>query len=162
MLDILLELVRRVNHLERIEPHVIACRIYSSGDFTHNSSGNNLAIEMPSERWDTAGMHSALTNPERITVPAAGWYYIWGNAVFAVNATGSRVLEIRINGSTAIARARDNAPSATYPSAVLVSSLYYLAADDYVSLYAYQNSGGNLAISAVANYSPEMALIRLP
>lgn len=153
----------RIRRLEKLvtRKRAVACRVYNSVDFTHNSTGNFLPITFDTDRLDANDMHSTSTNTDRITVPSDGWYHIWGNAVFYPNATGARVLEIRVGGSTVIGRSRMNTSSGSVSESIIVSSLYYLNKDNYVGLYAYQNSGGNLAVIAAGNYSPEFGVILL-
>jgi hypothetical protein len=157
------ELAKRVRRLEAhsVRDRVYACRVYNDANFTHNSTGNYLAITFNSERSDSYAMHDTSTNPSRITVPIAGWYYVGGHLRFTANATGIRQIAIRFGGSTYIAIHSDNNPDGTYTSVLSVSTVYYLTASDYVELVAFQNSGGNLDIVATANYSPEFAVMRL-
>lgn len=154
--------IKTIRALNKYPDSAVACRVYRAAAFTHNSSGDYLPITFDSERRDAKAMHSTVTNNTRITVPIPGWYYIWGNAVFDANATGSRVLQIRVGGSTAIAAVREIAPSASANSKMAISTVYYLNADDYVELYAYQNSGGNLDIITEGTYSPDFAAAKFP
>lgn len=154
--------IKTVRALNKLPDTSIACRVYRDVDFTHDSTGNYLAIIFNNERRDSYAMHSVTSNQSRITVRVAGWYYVWGGATFAANATGLRQLGIRLDGSTFLAAATDFAPSASVGDTMSVSTLYYFSASAYVELVAYQNSGGNLAISALANYSPEFAVAKFP
>lgn len=153
----------RIRRLEKLiyRQRAIACRVYNDAAFTHNSTGNYLAITFNSERSDQYGMHSTSTNTSRITVPIAGWYYVWGCLRFDANATGIRRIAIRFGGSTYIALHSNNAPEAVNTAELSISTIYYFAASDYIELAAFQSSGGNLDILATANYSPEFAVMRL-
>lgn len=156
-------LLRRVKDMEAGENAPIACRVYNDAAFTHNSSGNNLAVTFNSERWDTYAMHSTSTNTSRITVPIGGWYLIVGSVSWDNNNTGSRSIGIMVDGTTTIVSNRtNNLGASTVDLNMSVSTLYYLAATSYVELIAWQNSGGSLDIVANANYSPELAVMRLP
>jgi len=42
-----------------------------------------------------------------------------------------------------------------------ISTIYQLAATDYVELQVYQDSGGDLDINASAASSPEFAMVRV-
>ena len=154
-------LEKRIAFLEKLERPAMACRVYNSGNFTHNSTGNDLAITFDSERWDAYGMHSTTSNQSRITVTIGGWYLMTGCAVFDNDATGYRRLGIRLGGATILVSKRVTTPSAASTEHIAVATLYYLAATNYVELIAYQSSGGNLDIVAAANYSPEMSVMRL-
>lgn len=155
-------LARLLDDLRAGERLPIACAVYNSGDFSHNSSGNWLAITFDSERRDVLGMHSTSANTSRITFALGGWYILHGNIQFAPNATGARGLGVRIDGTTFIAATRVTSPSASLPEYINIACLYYLATTNYVELVAYQNSGGTLAITAAGNWTPELRAIRLP
>ena len=153
-------LKRRLDRMEVNEPLPIACRVYNSGDFSHNSTGNWLAVTFDSERWDVTGMHEGVTNPSRITFALGGWYLVGGSIRFASDATGVRYVSVRLGGSTylAVSSRDDIGVDVQY---LTVSTLYYFAATNYVELCAFQNSGGNLVITAAGNYSPEFWAIRM-
>jgi hypothetical protein len=138
-----------------------ACRVYNDANFTHDSTGNYLAITFNSERNDTYSMHSTTSNTSRITFAVAGWYYIWGAAVFDANATGVRRLGVRLGGSTYIAATNHTAASAGEASYLNISTLYYFAATNYIELMAYQNSGGNLDVLYSSSFTPEFSAIKL-
>lgn len=142
------------------EKLVSRCRVYNSGDFSHNSSGSWLAVTFDSERWDKEGNHEGVTNPSRITIVTGGLYVITGHASFAANATGMRSIAIRLNGTTYIAMQHIPSVGASLTSVLSVHTIYALAEDDYIELMAYQDSGGTLAIKAAGNYSPELSIVR--
>lgn len=152
---------RDAKAIKALSTKTIACRAYNNVDFTHNSTGNYLAITLNADRLDPYGMHNVSSNTSRITILYGGWYLITGHAVFEANATGFRRLGLRVDGSAYIAATNHVAASGSEASYLTVSTLYYLAASSYVELMAYQNSGGNLDITASGNFSPEFAVMRL-
>lgn len=154
--------IKAIRALSKITDFTIACRVYNNAAFTHNSTGNYLAITFNAERRDAFAMHSTITNTSRITIRVSGWYLVTGHAVFDGNATGIRRLALRVDGSTYIAATNHVAASASEGSYLTVSTLYYLAADSYVELMAYQNSGGSLDILASGNFTPELAVAKFP
>jgi hypothetical protein len=154
-------LEKRIAFLEKLERPAIACRVRNNAAFSHNSTGNYLAITFNTELWDPYGMHSTSANTSRITITIAGWYLVWGGALFAANATGYRQLLIYLSGTSTLALQSDNAPSASSPTGLSVSTLWYFTAGDWVELLAFQNSGGNLNIDSSAYYTPEFAAMRL-
>lgn len=95
--------------------------------------------------------------PTRITAPADGWYFFEGGVEFAANATGSRTLSLRVNGSTIFKAQRSNSNSASASTLLSISALYRLAAGDYVELVAFQNSGGALNVNTQSDYSPVLS-----
>jgi len=154
-------LKRRLDRMETNEPSPIACRVYNDANFTHNSTGNWLAITFNSERWDTTGMHEGVTNPSRITFALGGWYLVGGNIVFAANDTGIRGCAVRLGGSTYIGMKTQTNSGASTTVHITISILYYFAATNYVELMGFQDSGGNLNINTYGNYSLEFWAIRM-
>jgi hypothetical protein len=88
------------------------------------SNGTITQITFDSELFDTDTMHSTSSNPERITIAAGqGGYYLWTiKCTWDTNSTGTRQFIPYKNG------------------------VIQLAAGDYISMAAYQDSGGSLNI----------------
>lgn len=135
-----------------------ACRVYNNAGLTHTSTGNWQALSgFNSERYDTASMHSTSVNTGRITVPIAGLYLITGNVEFAANGTGIRGIKVRANGTTDLGAIFFPNNGGSLGTGVALATVYKLAANDYIELHAFQNSGGNLGLSSAASYSPEFS-----
>lgn len=100
---------------------------------------------------DTDAYHDTSTNPSRMTVPTGlgGLYAIQASLVFAANATGQRTISLQKNGTTALTVANDfpfaNAGIATGMTQTVWA---LLSAGDYVEVNVFQNSGGNLNVTA--------------
>jgi hypothetical protein len=135
-----------IEHLARNKPHA---RVHNTSSYTHNSTGNYLAIPFGLERFDVGGCHSTVSNTSRLTVPSgeAGTYVIGGGCTWAASGVGVRQLRLIVNGSTEIALQRLASETDTTP-AFTISGYYDLVAGDYVELQAFQNSGGSLDITA--------------
>ncbi|HXI66372.1 MAG TPA: hypothetical protein VNH41_00405 [Steroidobacteraceae bacterium] len=122
------------------------------------------ALAFNTERFDQAGgsastMHDTVTNNSRLTAVYAGVYQISGAVEFAANAVGERLIQVRHQGATVIARQEFlNTGSA---QALAISTLYPLAMNEYVELMVYQNSGSAVVINASGNYSPEFMMVRV-
>ena len=114
------------------------------------------ALTFDTERVDVGAMHDTSSNTGRLTVPSGGggFYAIGGQIEFASNSTGRRGVQIRLNGSTVIAR-EESANLGANDHTCTVSTVYQLAAGDYVELMGLQASGGNLNMQATSAYSPE-------
>ncbi len=140
---------------------MIACDVYNSANITHTSTGSWQVVTFNSEISDPYNMHSTSVNPERVIVPLGGWYLATGHLVFATNATGMRGVMIQLNGSTPIATDGRNAQSSG-PTWMSIACLTKLAANDYLVLYGYQSSGGNLDMLYASRYSPFLRVIKLP
>ena len=86
---------------------------------------------------------------------------ITANIGFANNTTGYRATEIYVNG-TVKAYASLSAQTGTGYCGPAVSTVLYLAATDYVELYASQTSGGNLLIKGgEANINMTVTLLSI-
>jgi hypothetical protein len=100
-------------------------------------------------------MHDNVTNSSRIYVRTPGKYEISGQVVFSSNATGSRQASIRINSNSDTTLATGSEAIGNKQSAVsgLATSVPFpvvivpLVAGDYIELFAWQNSGGALALT---------------
>lgn len=138
---------------------VQAARVYNSGAITL-TTGVSTALTFDSERYDVGGLHSVAVNTSRLTIALAGVYEIGGGVAFATDTVGIRGVSIRLNGTTTIVLTRDT-PIAGDETVLNVTTLYRLAAGDYVELIARQTSGGNLNVTVGANYSPEFWISRL-
>ncbi len=133
-----------------------ACRAYKSTNFSHNSTGNWLAITLDSERFDNASFHSTSSNTARFTVPASagGKYLVGAAAAWDTDTTGERMIGMGLNG-TATWAAVQSLPANGVICAIAVATVYPLAAADYVQMAGFQNSGGTRTVTSAGNYSPE-------
>ena len=113
-----------------------------------------------SERWDTDSIHSTVSNTSRLTAVTSGLYDINGTIEFASNAIGHRQIAIKLNNITFISSHTTNALS-TLSTNLAISTIYQLAAGDYVELFVAQTSGGPLNTSVVGNSSPEFMMTRV-
>lgn len=120
--------------------HVYNSAVQSIGDAA------DTVLTFDSENEDTDTLHSVVSNTGRITAAKAGWYLIAVYASWASNSTGRRRLTMRKNG-TAVVYVSQNADSGgtTNQNMLWVVELQEL---DYVDVLGYQNSGGNLDLTA--------------
>lgn len=100
---------------------------------------------------DSGGdMHNPSTNNSRMYVRTPGLYAVNYQVGFPANATGVRYVVLRKNaagtsgGGTAVHFARQQSASATGASYVGASIDVPLVEDDYLEVFALQNSGGSL------------------
>ena len=127
------------------------CRVFRAAAGTHTSTGNFQAIAFDTQSLDTEEPGDnmwVVGSATRITFKTAGVYQVGGIATFAINTTGVRAAVIRLNGTTDIARHdQGSAPSSAINVGLLPHTIYSFAVNDYIELYAFQSSGGNLAYS---------------
>lgn len=125
-----------------------------------NGAYTTIAFDTPSSTANPAGMWSA-GSPSRVTAPWTGWYDCKGAAEFAANASGRRVLGLRVNGVDPPVRvASQTSGSGTNPIHLQAAATLYLGAGDYVELAAFQNSGGALNVTA-SSFSPCLEVVYL-
>lgn len=108
-------------------------------------------VTFATEQFDTDAMFNVASSATRITIVTPGLYNVFGQAAFAANGTGARIVSVRLNGSSTVVEQRNMAvTTASVVSVVNGSGLVRLSAGDYLTLGAYQSSGGalNTAFSA--------------
>lgn len=118
------------------------------------------AIVFDTEDDDASGMHSTSSLTSRITIAAAGVYIFLASLEFVPNATGSRGIGFRLNGSGA---------SPTHPynmhvnngaglgTAAQSSLRRKMAAGDYLEVLGWQNSGGALNVGGPSFNMPSFS-----
>lgn len=135
--------------------------VYNSGNISipHNTW---TLLTFDTELWDTDTIHSTVSNTSRLTCKTAGKYRIIGYFTFAPSAGGARRGGlIYYNGTTIVGYdEKFGGNAALYPSLLPTTELE-LAVDDYVDLYAFQDSGGALVVGANASYSPYFMMERV-
>ena len=111
------------------------------------SNGVDQVVLFTTETFDEGGFHNNVTNTGRLTVPAgeAGYYNIYFVMQWQNGATGSRSIQIQINGVTNTT-AVVILPDATQYLTCAGSTTYYLGVGDYAQIAAIQNRGSSLQI----------------
>ena len=102
---------------------------------------------MDSEIFDVGGYHSTSSNTSRITIPSGkgGYYFVYAYLTVQSNSTGERLLRIYKNGAFVDANGDPKIGVTTNGRpAQSIATLMNLSAGDYIEVYVYQNSGGNL------------------
>jgi hypothetical protein len=138
-----------------------SCRLNNSAaQSIPNTTWTNLTFDH--EEYDTDGMHSLVTNTDRITCVTAGKYLVLGFVYFAANATGNRQLLLLKNGGSTEIFSFEGNPTASSGCLTNVYCIIELAVGDYLQLQAYQNSGGALnSLSGHPTY-PQFTVGRMP
>ncbi|KKL47479.1 hypothetical protein LCGC14_2335110, partial [marine sediment metagenome] len=133
-------------------PAVRVTRLAVTGNQPINNA-TNTALNFDEDIFDTDTMHDTVTNNSRLTATTAGKYQITGNVNWVSNGVGIRQVWFLLNGTTIIALIRDSGHGATTVGQVL-TTLYSLAATDYVELFVHQTSTATIDILRNADYSP--------
>lgn len=140
----------------------IGARAFNSANISIPNN-TNTALTFDSERFDTDTIHSTSSNTDRLTATTAGKYVISCTATWAANTTGQRRMYLELNNTTTIANVADKdvVGAGATADADELTTIYDLAATDYVRCFVHQNSGGALNISTLAQYSPEFMMHKL-
>lgn len=117
------------------------------------SSSSWQAVTLGFENYDPSGMHSTLSNTQRVTVSADGYYHF--SAYVRFESTGSpavlgnrglRLVQFTSGGSAVATVAVDQryVGNTTSDHAICISGSVYMTAGQYVDLQVRQNSGSTL------------------
>lgn len=163
--------------LNKIEAGVFEAHQMPAVRVFHNATqslttGTDTALAFNSERFDTAGgaastQHDTVTNNSRLTCLFAGKYAVFGHVEFAGSSNvGHREAFVRINATASqkIGLVGTQAVVSGLAARVTVSTLVDLAVNDFVELFAFQDSGGALnvsASSATVQYGAEFMMYRV-
>jgi hypothetical protein len=123
-------------------PNFVGCAVY--GVFQTIANATYTAVLFAYENFDTDGFHSTTTNTSRITIPTGlGGYYLVNMTQRWDPSTGvAKTMQLYKNGS-AVFTYDTGAATGLYPM-YSRSTIVKLNAGDYIEMYVYQNSGGNL------------------
>ncbi len=122
-----------------------------SGTGIATATSTSTLVTFDNESWDTDSMHSTTTNPSRITINTSGQYLVSFYARFPPNATGYRMLNLRLNsggsssgGSTLSTIAIAAAPT----TSTFVTRTLELTCNsgDHYEMFATQSSGASLTL----------------
>jgi hypothetical protein len=80
---------------------------------------------------------------------------------FASNTTGTRTLQVFLNGVGVTGSAVQSASSGSNGTSVFTATMVQMAVGDYVELAAWQNSGSTLATSTTNAILTTMSLWRI-
>lgn len=135
-------------------------RVFNSADISINNT-TFAALTFDSERFDSSDFHSTSVNTSRLTIPVAGHYLVGGQIAFESDTTGERLVEIREGGSIIHARVFVPANTGGGATELVVSTLLFLPAANWLELVVWQSSGGALDVDQLGNRSPEFWIHRV-
>lgn len=124
--------------------------------------GNGVwtAITLDAEDLDTdvegnTTAHSTSANTSRYTARWAGWYDVGGGISWAANITGVRGTYWSVNGIAQNGTQTLEATISGFNAGTAARSVHvYLAQGDYLELFGYQSSGGNLNTAVTGSEQP--------
>lgn len=129
------------------------------------SIASDTSLTVAGNYANTASGQTAQRLNSGIVARTAGVYNVFGSIEWANNTAGIRHLLVSRNGLTGtnvtVAYTLDDAVnSGTNPFRQNINTICKLAQWEFLTLIVIQSSGGNLAVNAAAEYSPEFALAR--
>ena len=122
--------------------------------FTHNSTGNWLAMTWDEDQFDNGEMHDTASNTELFTARRAGTYQVNCTIAWTANASGERRVRLLKNGLSIARQIEDHKPNAGASTQVFnnISAIVELDEDDTLEVEVYQNSGGNLDVTNTRSF----------
>jgi hypothetical protein len=138
---------------------LVGARVYNNATI-EIANETETQLTFNSERYDYDAIHNPGSNPSRLTATTAGIYVINGTVMWENNADAIRFISIWLNGATYLCRGF-KAGIVGWNTEHEITTIYELAATEYVELRVYQNSGGALDIYASGNISPEFMMHRI-
>lgn len=88
-----------------------------------------------------------VSAPTKLVIPTTGWYLFTAHMKYNSNGTGKRVMDFRFNGTT-FPGASISWPGSGQDQDMALCLAYYMTAADYVEVTTFQNSGGDLDVTA--------------
>jgi hypothetical protein len=131
------------------------CRVYNNAAIDPATS-SWVTLTFNTERHDTNGMHSTVSNTGRLTAPSGGGgIYLLGGCAECdfTGETGSVGLRLLLNGTTVIAQNGLVRITSTASRSLSIETVYILSVTDYVELQVYTTMDVDVAVQS--NYSPE-------
>jgi hypothetical protein len=139
---------RNFDRLEALFAAPAQARVYKAAAQVIGTGGGGTACTFDSERWDNASIHSTASNTSRLIAPVTGLYRMGGFASFGPNSTGTRACWIQESAGGSRIAQTEGPGQATNTISLNPSCEWRLAAGQYVELFVYQTSGGNLDVTA--------------
>lgn len=91
---------------------------------------------------------------EDIQIPKDGFYLVTYSIAFDGNSSGTRTTYIVKNDSAIYAYSKEHDMSGILNTMFMANSaILYLEKGDYINIVAYQNTGGDLALSSLHSYT---------
>lgn len=115
-------------------------------------TNESSAVSFNIEDTDVGGMHSTSVNPDTVTIPQTGVYYVTAQTWFGASGNAERVLRVKQN-STTIARASLGSASGTINGSLTAAAIVSLLANDAMTVTV---DGGGAAIYFGSTSSPEL------
>ena len=110
------------------------------------SSNTWMALTWNVESEDFGNLHDNVTNNSRFTIGTAGLYLVCANVSFASDGTNVRQMRFYKNNTLIATTTVTNKGFAGVANVLNECSRVRLAVNDYIEIWAFQNSGGALNV----------------
>jgi hypothetical protein len=136
----------------------VGCSLYQSANISVGNDASPI-LTWDTERFDTDGFHSTVSNTSRITIPTGkgGKYLVIMLGAYAANSTGYRLFAIYKNGGSGQANQIVLAQIANLSSTIGPffggTAIMNLVATDYIEISTNQTSSGNLNFLGREDYN---------
>lgn len=134
-------------------------RVYSLIDQAIPSEEDTPLI-FDTKLFDSDDMWGAPHSLGVLWINTPGLYLISATASFEADANGYRGLGLWKTGEVEIATVKVRAVATGWTS-LTVTTIYWLAVDDYVEVHAFHDVGGGLDVLRIHGYSPHLMVSRL-
>jgi hypothetical protein len=124
-------------------------------------SSSLLTVTYDVEDYDVGALHNPTTNTGRLTAPVAGKYLITASVRWSQNTVGRRVLILERGGSLSDQPGRDTVSpnmSGSFGPEQTVETVCQLAAGDFITVIAYQDSGSTLTLENNGTTGPAFTM----
>lgn len=120
-------------------------QVYKSSAPQTLTNATYSVVSFDSEKWDNRSVYDGI-NTTRLLAQQDGKYQVSSTVGFAANGNGARIINFRVNGNLSDRYGYQSTISIGSDLITVISSstTLDLKAGDYVEVYAYQNSGGDL------------------
>jgi len=116
-------------------------------------------VAFNSERWDTDGCHSNVTNNSRLICKTAGKYLFVVSVYMEPGITGMQRLTMIVNRTTYICVFSLPASALYFQTSQV--AVWDMAVNDFCEVQVLQQSGGEIDLKAASAYSPEFTMQRI-
>ena len=120
------------------------CRAYRATNQSNVPNNNDTLVLWTDTDFDYNNEMDKVTNVGRFTPTEPGVYFVSASVEFAANTTGVRWCRVYKNDTVEVHGAVHNAAATGASDCVVVGFVEMNGTTDYIEIWMYQNSGGNL------------------
>lgn len=131
-----------INFTDKSIVQNVSCRAHLSTNQLNLTNNTQTLVQLDTEDYDIGSDFN--TSTYKFTAPVNGYYLLIGQIGFTPTIADKRYLGfIRINGGDNLAIGTSANGANTSSTYVTMTTISYLAANDYIQLYAESESGTN-------------------